>query len=48
MEQDKGDGAKEPCVGSSLTRRSLFEISGRASADLAFAGAPPQKCWRPR
>src|SRR5947209_1278036 len=47
MEQDKGKGAKEPCAGSSLTRRSLFEIAGRAIAaaalppDLAFAGAPP-------
>jgi 2-methylcitrate dehydratase PrpD len=46
MEQDKGEGAKEPCAGSSLTRRSLFEIAGRAIAaaalppDLAFAGAP--------
>src|SRR5207253_11251944 len=47
MEQDKGKGAKEPCAGSSLTRRSLFEIAGRAIAaaalppDLAFARAPP-------
>jgi len=47
MEQDKGDGAKVPGAGSSLTRRGLFEIAGLAIAaaalppNLAFAGAAP-------
>ena len=39
MEQDKGDGAKEQCGRSSLTRRGLFEIAGLA---IAAATLPPK------
>ena len=39
MEQDRGDGAKEPCARSSLTRRGLFEIAGLA---IAAATLPPK------